>query len=113
MHRIGRTARIGNRGQATSFFTEKDWDMAEDLIALLKENKHILPEFMEEHIANQEAERLEMAGFEGAGNNNANDALNGFGNAETNDQDNQWGAPANGENKADDADGTDTFGGGW
>lgn len=87
--------------------------MAEDLIALLKENKHILPEFMEAHLTDPEAERADTGTFEGAENNDANDARNGSVNAETNDQDDGWGAPANAESKADDANGTETFGGGW
>ena len=31
VHRIGRTARIGNTGLATSFFNEKNEDIGEDL----------------------------------------------------------------------------------
>lgn len=51
VHRIGRTARIGNVGLATSFYnTEKNVDIAEDLVKLLLETKQIIPDFLEEFI---------------------------------------------------------------
>ena len=37
VHRIGRTARIGNEGLATSFFNESNSDIADDLITVLEE----------------------------------------------------------------------------
>ena len=36
VHRIGRTARIGHKGLASSFFTERDAPLAEKLVPLLK-----------------------------------------------------------------------------
>ena len=47
-HRIGRTARIGNVGMATSFFNEKNEDIAPDLVRLLLETNQEVPDFMEE-----------------------------------------------------------------
>ena len=35
VHRIGRTARIGNVGLATSFFNEKNEDIAEALLRIM------------------------------------------------------------------------------
>ena len=47
VHRIGRTARIGNIGMATSFYNERNEDIAEPLTKLLVENHQIVPDFLE------------------------------------------------------------------
>jgi ATP-dependent RNA helicase DDX3X len=39
IHRIGRTARIGNEGKATSFFNERNEDIGPDLVKILCESK--------------------------------------------------------------------------
>ncbi|KGO77373.1 Helicase, C-terminal [Penicillium italicum] len=49
IHRIGRTARIGNEGIATSFYNERDEDIAEDLVKILIECKQVVPEFLEQY----------------------------------------------------------------
>jgi ATP-dependent RNA helicase DDX3X len=49
IHRIGRTARIGNEGKATSFFNDRNEDLAEDLAKILTESKQELPDFLEQH----------------------------------------------------------------
>ncbi|CAG8978345.1 hypothetical protein HYALB_00005931 [Hymenoscyphus albidus] len=49
-HRIGRTGRIGNPGMATSFYNERDADIAEVLVKTLLETRQIVPDFLEEHI---------------------------------------------------------------
>ena len=49
IHRIGRTARIGNDGLATSFFNERNDDLAEDLVKVLVESKQEVPEFLEQY----------------------------------------------------------------
>ena len=48
VHRIGRTARIGNIGLATSFFNEKNEDIAEDLVRILLETKQDVPDFLDQ-----------------------------------------------------------------
>ncbi|KGO59207.1 Helicase, C-terminal [Penicillium expansum] len=48
IHRIGRTARIGNEGIATSFYNERDEDIAQDLVKILIECKQVIPEFLQE-----------------------------------------------------------------
>ncbi|KAL9005763.1 MAG: hypothetical protein Q9188_001475 [Gyalolechia gomerana] len=48
VHRIGRTARIGNVGLATSFYNDKDEGIAEDLVKLLLETDQPIPEFLED-----------------------------------------------------------------
>lgn len=49
IHRIGRTARIGNDGLATSFYNERNEDIAEDLVKILVESKQDVPEFLEQY----------------------------------------------------------------
>ncbi|KAL4873589.1 hypothetical protein BDV12DRAFT_160318 [Aspergillus spectabilis] len=49
IHRIGRTARIGNEGLATSFFCERDSDIAADLVKILIESKQKVPDFLEQY----------------------------------------------------------------
>ncbi len=49
VHRIGRTARIGNVGLATSFYNERNEDIAEELVRLLLETKQEIPEFLESY----------------------------------------------------------------
>ena len=47
VHRIGRTARIGNVGMATSFYNERNEDIAEALTKTLIEQGQDVPEFLE------------------------------------------------------------------
>ncbi|KAL8804588.1 MAG: hypothetical protein Q9200_005770 [Gallowayella weberi] len=47
VHRIGRTARIGNIGLATSFYNDKDESQAEDLVKLMLEAEQEIPDFLE------------------------------------------------------------------
>ncbi|KAJ5692314.1 hypothetical protein N7462_001737 [Penicillium macrosclerotiorum] len=47
MHRIGRTARIGNEGLATSFYNERDDDLASDLVKILMESNQNVPDFLQ------------------------------------------------------------------
>lgn len=47
VHRIGRTARIGNKGKATSFYNEqRNEDIASDLVRILLENENAVPDFL-------------------------------------------------------------------
>jgi ATP-dependent RNA helicase DDX3X len=48
VHRIGRTARIGNAGVATSFFNDRNDDLAKDLVKILLESKQEIPDFLEQ-----------------------------------------------------------------
>jgi ATP-dependent RNA helicase DDX3X len=48
IHRIGRTARIGNEGKATSFYNDRNDDLAEDLCKILIESKQEIPDFLEQ-----------------------------------------------------------------
>lgn len=44
---IGRTARIGNEGIATSFYNDRDDEIASDLVKILLECKQEIPDFLE------------------------------------------------------------------
>lgn len=46
VHRIGRTGRAGNSGEAISFFNEKNRNIARDLYDILNETQQEIPEFL-------------------------------------------------------------------
>ena len=54
VHRIGRTARIGNVGVATSFYNDGDVDLAPDLVKILLECKREVPDFLQQFIPENE-----------------------------------------------------------
>ena len=56
VHRIGRTARIGNIGIATSFYNDRNEDIAEGLTKLLIETRQIVPDFLESYKPENEEE---------------------------------------------------------
>ena len=50
VHRIGRTARAGNPGLATTFYNDRNWTIAPQLVKLLIECQQEVPEFLQEFI---------------------------------------------------------------
>jgi ATP-dependent RNA helicase DDX3X len=46
VHRIGRTGRAGNSGEAISFFNEKNRNIARDLHDIFVETQQEIPEFL-------------------------------------------------------------------
>ncbi|KAJ3171484.1 DEAD-box ATP-dependent RNA helicase [Geranomyces variabilis] len=66
VHRIGRTARVGNVGLATSFFKPEDADLGPHLIRVLKETKQEIPEFLKQY---------EEQTFDDEGNEAPNDEM--------------------------------------
>lgn len=54
VHRIGRTARIGNEGLATAFYNERNEDLAPDLVKILLECEQPVPDFLAEFKPEQE-----------------------------------------------------------
>ena len=60
IHRIGRTARIGNIGLATSFFTDRNEDLGEALTKVLIESGQPVPDFLEQHKPDDEEAPLQF-----------------------------------------------------
>ena len=46
VHRIGRTGRAGNVGEAISFFNEKNKNIAKNLVEILEESKQNIPDYL-------------------------------------------------------------------
>lgn len=46
---LGRTARIGNQGLATTFYNDRNSDIAEDLVKILIESNQEVPSFLESY----------------------------------------------------------------
>jgi len=49
VHRIGRTARVGNQGLATTFYNDNNSGIAKDLVKILIECKQEVPDFLQEY----------------------------------------------------------------
>ncbi|KAL9584170.1 MAG: hypothetical protein Q9203_004770 [Teloschistes exilis] len=64
VHRIGRTARIGNLGLATTFYNDRYENMAEDLVKLLLETKQEIPDFLEQYKPSGELQFNDDSGAE-------------------------------------------------
>ncbi|CZS80266.1 unnamed protein product [Fusarium graminearum] len=54
-HRIGRTGRIGHRGVATSFFSERDEPLGSVLTRTLLETDQEIPEFLQQYVPEGDA----------------------------------------------------------
>ena len=89
VHRIGRTARIGNVGMATSFYNDRNEDIAEALTKILVESNFEVPDFLEQYKPEEEGKlefdddtdeegEAEGDGF-GASNSGTNGETNGGG----------------------------------
>jgi superfamily II DNA/RNA helicase len=50
IHRIGRTARVGNSGLATTFFNDRNLPIATELTKVLQENKQEIPDFLKDYM---------------------------------------------------------------
>lgn len=61
VHRIGRTGRIGHKGKAMSFYTERDEELAQDLVNILVESGSEVPEFLA-HLKPEDGEKIEGLG---------------------------------------------------
>lgn len=104
-HRIGRTGRIGHRGLATSFYTERDEDLASVLTRTLLETGQEVPDFLQQYIP-EDTEHLHFeadSDFEEAG---ADDDDAGEDDAD----DAGWGAGSDAGGNADDNAGGDGWG---
>ncbi|RYP66816.1 hypothetical protein DL771_007614 [Monosporascus sp. 5C6A] len=110
VHRIGRTGRIGHKGIATSFYTERDEAIAPLLTLTLMETKQEIPDFLQQYIppdadpnnlkfeddTDEELEKQKNGG--GGGNGTWGAPATGG-----NDTGDAWGAPAAGGDNAGDA----------
>ena len=92
VHRIGRTARIGNVGMSTSFYNDKNEDIAEPLTKLLIECHQIVPDFL----AGYKPDNEEELKFDDDTDDEGEDAAGG----------DAWGGDAPGDNG-------DASGDGW
>ncbi|KAI1088922.1 DEAD-domain-containing protein [Rostrohypoxylon terebratum] len=100
-HRIGRTGRIGYTGTATSFYTERDEALAEDLTKVLMETKHPIPDFLKDHIP----EGVDPSNFQMEDDNSEDedDGDNGDANAALFGDEDAWGSgPSGAQGTADD-----------
>ncbi|VDN28197.1 unnamed protein product, partial [Dibothriocephalus latus] len=52
VHRIGRTGRMGQPGSATSFFCDRNQNVARHLVELLRESKQPVPEWLDQRASN-------------------------------------------------------------
>lgn len=91
IHRIGRTARIGNQGLATSFYNDRNEDIAQDLVNVLIECDCEVPEFLS-HLLPEDPSKVDF----GDDSDEEGEAGEGFGEA--------GGAPASGWGGADGGD---------
>ena len=82
VHRIGRTARIGHEGLATSFYNDRNEDIAQELVNVLVECECEVPDFLS-HLKPDEGAALQFdddTDDEGENEDGANDdADTGFG----------------------------------
>jgi len=73
VHRIGRTGRVGHTGLATSFFNDKNRNVARDLIDTLSDSKQEVPSWLEsmgyQAQQYQAAKRAQKSRYGGGGGN--------------------------------------------
>ncbi|KAJ5930512.1 DEAD/DEAH box RNA helicase [Penicillium verhagenii] len=87
IHRIGRTARIGNEGIATSFYNERDEELAPDLVKVLLAGKQEIPDFLEQY--RPEGDKVEFN--DESDESDGDSAKNGSGGT---DDDAAWNVPS-------------------
>lgn len=91
----GRTGRIGNRGLATSFYNERDADIAPVLVKTLLETKQEVPDFLQEHMPENWDGDVAKLQFEVEEEENGEDADaggGGWGNEDAGGEAGGWGA---------------------
>lgn len=95
VHRIGRTARIGHQGLATSFYSDRDEDLALDLVKVLIECDCEIPDFLQEHVP----ENTEQIDFDD-NSDDEGEAADGFGAVDGPGATNNFGEGAGGASAA-------------
>ncbi|KAI5867575.1 P-loop containing nucleoside triphosphate hydrolase protein [Durotheca rogersii] len=96
IHRIGRTGRIGFTGLATSFYTDRDEPIAQQLVMTLMETKQEVPDFLREYIP----EGVDPANFKIEDDNS--EASDGEGVGDGDVEGDGWGTGTWGEGANDD-----------
>ncbi|VBB73561.1 Putative ATP-dependent RNA helicase [Podospora comata] len=91
-HRIGRTGRIGHRGMASSFFTERDEPIASVLTRTLLETGQEIPDFLAGYIPEDVAHLRFEADSDFDETENAADNFGGDANDGGDNGDDPWGA---------------------
>ena len=92
LHRIGRTARMGHTGLATSFYNDRDEAVAPALVKIMMESGQTIPDFLEP-FKPAEGELLDFSDdSDDEGQGTKDDADQGGNNGDP------WGAPAEQEN---------------
>jgi superfamily II DNA/RNA helicase len=78
VHRIGRTGRAGNTGEAISFFNEKNRNISRDLFDILSETQQEIPEFLKKIVDEIRAVQNQNKTRYNPNNNNRNRFNNQF-----------------------------------
>ena len=111
VHRIGRSARMGNSGTATSLFSERNEELGPELVKILLETNQPVPEFLEQHLPDEgKLEFEDDSEKEDDGDDGAGGEGGGWGGAtggETTEEP-AWG---NGNDNAEEGHGQATWGG--
>lgn len=89
VHRIGRTARIGNVGLATSLYNERNEELAEALVKLFLETGQEIPDFLESF----KPEDTTHLDFDDDTDNEGEEEGNGGGSDSDKAGDDGWGVP--------------------
>ena len=87
VHRIGRTARIGHQGLATSFYNDRNDDIAQELVNHLLENECTVPEFLQQHVPEDGELDFDDNSEDDEAGDGANGDTNGFGDGSGDDCD--------------------------
>jgi ATP-dependent RNA helicase DDX3X len=91
---IGRTARIGNTGLATTFFNDRDEPMADFLVKILLETKQPIPDFFKDRVPdNAQIDFNDDSGAEEEDDNDAGQLEEGAWGVAA-DEGGAWGTPA-------------------
>ncbi|KAF9108045.1 hypothetical protein BGX29_003560 [Mortierella sp. GBA35] len=113
VHRIGRTARAGNPGLATTFYTDQNWKIAPQLTKLLIECQQEVPEFLQEFITDDvsyendfvdpdQIELLESSGGGGGGGGDHGYGFGGYGEDNNSNSNTQFGSNFDDDNNNND-----------